>query len=303
MKVPHTSFETDGPIAIMGGVYGNVPALEAGIDQARNRGCDRLVFLGDATGCCGHSDETLRLIYQHFDLVLAGNHEQQAAAGAESCGCNYADPEDERLGCLAHQLAMASLSETNRQWLGTWPELIHLDTPRGRLLLCHGSPDQTNEFLFESELEHARLNAWLDAAGAVGLLCTHTGVPCIRSLSGSRFAITCGGIGKPDHDGDPAVHFVILDPGEAPRKTGFERDNAPWLIELERVTYDHERWADQLEAEGVDPVFSQPLWTGVWTTGSKSLPAIERPVQQRPLHVEPAGPALGRSGCRSAKTE
>ena len=87
----------------MGGAYGNVPALEACIRHARSRGCDPLAFTGDATGCCGHSDETLEVIRQNFSILVAGNHEQQAAAGSEACGCNYASAEDERYGCLAHQ--------------------------------------------------------------------------------------------------------------------------------------------------------------------------------------------------------
>lgn len=90
-------------LAVMGGAYGNVPALEACIRHARSRGCDPLAFTGDATGCCGHSDETLEVIRQNFSILVAGNHEQQAAAGSEACGCNYASAEDERYGCLAHQ--------------------------------------------------------------------------------------------------------------------------------------------------------------------------------------------------------
>ncbi|MCG8421498.1 MAG: metallophosphoesterase family protein [Proteobacteria bacterium] len=253
-----------GPIALMGGSYGNVPALTACIAWARQCGCQHLAFLGDAIGCCGHSDEVLQLLADNFDMLVAGNHEQQAAAGAQTCGCGYADPDDERLGCLAYNYAVASLSESNRNWIATWPDQAFLATPAGRVLLCHGSPDNTNEFLYESRLDDARLNAWLDHADAVAMVCTHTGLPWVRQLDGGRLAVNCGAVGKPDHDGDLAVHFAVL-------------QLQPTLkARIERVTYDAQSWANQLAEEGVDPVFITPLTSGRWTAGRNSLPPRER---------------------------
>lgn len=48
--------------AAMGGAYGNVPALKACLQDARNQFCEALAFLGDAVGFCGHSDEIVDLI-------------------------------------------------------------------------------------------------------------------------------------------------------------------------------------------------------------------------------------------------
>ena len=253
-------------IAVMGGSYGNLPALQACLDHADAQGCDLRIFLGDAIGCCGHSDETLDLIRESFDVVIAGNHEQQAASGALTCGCGYTSVEDEKWGCEAFQRSIESLSESNRQWLSEWPDLKIQDTEIGRLLLCHGSPDQTNEFLYQSELEDQRLIRWLEQHNAVGLLCTHTGLPWVRMLPGGRFAVNVGVTGKPDHDGDPAVHYAIVS-----SVTG--KSASP---EIQRVTYDHERWIAQLESELIPSIFVQPLRTGRWTTGVDSLPDAER---------------------------
>ena len=214
-------------IAAMGCAYGNLPALRACILDARHSGCDGLVFLGDASGCCGHSDETLAIIRQEFDVLVAGNHEQELANGSDHCGCGYTDPEDERLGCLAHQYALESASEDMRAWVAQWPDRVLLQTPHGNLLLCHGSPDQTNEFLYESEIDDERLAHWLDDNGTRGMMCTHTGLPWIRELSDGRFAINCGAVGKPDHDGDTAVHYAIIDMESGEHS-------------LRRVTYDHD---------------------------------------------------------------
>ncbi len=252
-------------MAVMGGAYGNVPALQACLRDARGEQCDTLAFIGDALGCCGHSDEVLALVREHVDVLVAGNLEQQAPAGAATCGCGYASAEDERWGCMAFERALESLSDESRRWLDTWPREAVVETHAGRLLLCHGSPDATNEFLYASQLEEKRLRDWLAAYEAIGMFCTHTGLPWVRAFDDARFAANCGVVGKPDHDGDPAVHSALVDlTGGSP------------AVEIRRVAYDHEAWADQLAREGVADVFVEPLRTGVWTTGVASLPAAEQ---------------------------
>src|SRR5262249_25618898 len=136
----------------------------------------------------------------------------------------------------------------------------------GAALLCHGSPGYTSEFLYEAELDDLRLEAWLDRYGVRGFVCTHSGLPWVRLLKDGRFAINCGVVGKPDHDGDPAVHYALIDlpaSGEA-------------AIDIRRVSYDHEEWARTMEAAGIAPIFVEPVRTGVWTTGVASLPPSER---------------------------
>lgn len=260
-----------GKLAVMGGSYGNVPALSACIQHAKDVGCEGFAFIGDATGCCGHSDETLALIREHFPFLVAGNYEQKAASREEDCGCNYTNDEDNHYWGIAYVWAMASLSDENRSWLGTWPDLAYLETSVGRILLCHGSPAQTNEFLYESELDDRRLQGWLDQHQAVGFVCGHSGFPWIRPLDGHRFAANCGVCGKPDHDHDAAVHYLTVDLSAA----------AP-MAKIERVEYDHIAWADQLDREGVDDVFTIPVRNGVWTCGLNSMPATERVLRPRP---------------------
>jgi diadenosine tetraphosphatase ApaH/serine/threonine PP2A family protein phosphatase len=258
-------FESGGPIALMGGVYGNVPALRACLADARDMDAQLHAFLGDMTGCCGHSDETAELVKRHFQVVIAGNHEQSAARGADACGCGYASAQDEALGCKAHRFSLGSLSAANKAWFGVLPEKALIRTDLGSLLLCHGSPERINEFLYEDRLVDARLESWLTGHGAVGMACTHTGFPWIRKLGaplGARFAVNCGTAGKSDNDGDPAVHYALLLPAAG-----------TYIPQIRRVEYDHEAWAARLACEGVDPVFIEPLRTGFWTFGAPGFNA------------------------------
>lgn len=247
-------------IAVMGGAYGNVPALKACLEDAKKEQCDGLFFLGDAIGFAGHSDEILEIIFREFDIFLAGNLETEAAEGGLSCNCGYASAEDEIFGCKAFEWALQSLSEKYRQQLKTLPQKTVIQTSSGKILLCHGSPEVQNEFLYESTTRKTRLQEWIDQYNVQGIICTHTGLPWIKKINDFYFAMNCGATGKPDHDGDTAVHYGIVEA------------DVFFKLSIRRVTYDFISFAKQLKQEGVDKVFITPLQTGSWTCGVKSLP-------------------------------
>jgi diadenosine tetraphosphatase ApaH/serine/threonine PP2A family protein phosphatase len=253
-------------LAVMGGAYGNLAALESCLADAGAMGADLKAFTGDGIGCCGHSNEVVSMIRDGFDLFVAGNHEQQAVARSTSCGCGYSSPDDEKISCEAFEIATAALDDPSRDWFGTWPDEQIVEMEGGRVLLCHGSPGQTSEFLYETELDDLRLEAWLDRFEVQGFVCTHSGLPWVRLLGDDRFAVNCGVVGKPDHDGDPAIHYALID---------LPADDEP-VIEIRRVAYDHEGWARKMEAAGIAPIFVEPVVTGVWNTGVASLPPAER---------------------------
>jgi diadenosine tetraphosphatase ApaH/serine/threonine PP2A family protein phosphatase len=251
-------------LALMGGAYGNLPALTACVEDARAQGCDGFFFLGDAIGFAGHSDEVVEYVFAQFDIFLAGNLESQAAGGYTSCACGYGAEEDEITGCRSFEWSLRSLGERNREKLDQLAEQALVATPAGTILLCHGSPEVQNEFLYASTTSDERLLDWLDRYGVQGIACTHTGIPWCRQLSDGRIFVNCGVTGKPDHDGDPAVHYAIVT-----TEGGF-------AATIRRIPYAHTSFATQLEEEGVEDIFVSPLRTGIWTCGVKSLPVAEQ---------------------------
>ena len=87
------------------------------------------------------------------------------------------------------------------------------------------------------------------------------------AISGTAVSLSdTGVVGKPDHDADPAVHYASID---------LPKDSDP-VIEIRRVPYDHEQWAQEMEAAGIAPIFvERPIRTGVWTSGVASFPFSE----------------------------
>ena len=260
-----TIYMTLTRFAVMSGAYGNLPALEACITDSEEQQCRVRFFLGNAIGAFGNSDAVLDIIRNNFEITLAGNLEQEAALGSDGGEFGFTDPEDVEYSRRGFRYALESLGDVNRTWLGSWPEKVVLVLPRGRVLFVHGSPERSNEFLFESELDEERLLRWMDEERVFGLICDHTGLPWVRALPGGRFAANVGAVGLPANDGDPAAHYAIVDLLDLDRP-----------VEIRRVEYPHDHWADRVEADGVDPAFTEPLRTGFWRIGVASLPEAER---------------------------
>lgn len=249
-------------LAVLGCAYGNVPALAACLDDAIAAGAGIAVFAGDALGFCGHAAEIVALVRTRCAVVVAGNHDQEGAAGSTLCGCGHADATDEALSCAASARQGEGLDDEDRSWLAALPPSALVTTPAGAVLICHGSPERTNEFLYGARFDAVRVGRWLDASGAVGLVCSHTGLPWRRVLPDRRWAVNCGSAGKPDHDGDAAVHYALIDVASA-------------TIAIRRVVYDHRAWVARLIGEGFDERFLAPLLTGRWAWGSRGIPAGE----------------------------
>src|ERR1043166_8275201 len=101
-------------LAVMGGTYGNLAALESCLADAAGMDAGLKAFIGDAIGCCGHSDQVVAMIRAGFDLFVAGNHEQQAAAGSNSCGGGYSSSDDEEISCDSFDIPPRALAEFAR---------------------------------------------------------------------------------------------------------------------------------------------------------------------------------------------
>ncbi len=265
-------------LAVMAGAWGNIPALDACLRDAAAENCDAFAFLGDAVGIFGHSSEILETIRKQFPIRVAGDYEKQLVAGAGYLGNPTTSSDAHSVACLAYSRAVRELDDADRPWLASWPDAVLLDSAAGRLLLSHGTPDKTDEPLFESVLDAGRLIHWLDEYAAQALICAHTGIPWTRNLSSGRAAANCGAVGLPDHDADPAVHYLVVTADES----------RPLQFQMARVEYDCEPLVGEWLAQGLDPRVVEPHRTGIWTHGLEDLPPRER---HRP--EDRHGPSLG----------
>ena len=252
-------------VAVFGGVYSNVAALAATLDDARARGVEAVFCLGDVGGFGPHPDRAVALLRERGVVTVQGNYDAAVADGAPDCRCGYTDPRDNHFARLSYAYTVAHTSTEHRRWLGTLPPRLRLRLGTLTAVLCHGSPRAVSEFLWESTTPDGMLGTMLDEARADVLLCTHSGIKWQRALGDGRHAVNVGVIGRPENDGRTNVWYAVL--------TAAGGDLG---VEFVAVDYDHEALAREMEAERLPAEFVETVRTGWWTTCLEVLPSKER---------------------------
>ena len=260
-------------IGFFGGIYNNYLALEAAITDATARGAERLYCLGDLGAFGPHPDRVFPLLDEHNISCVQGNYDNSIGNDLQDCQCGYTDPRDNEFAQISYEYTYENTSQANRDWMRQLPPEIRFEVYGTRVLLCHGSPRKTNEFLWESATSTHFLNRLADEAEADLILGTHTGIHWQRELSGGRRFVNVGVLGRPENDGATNVWYTLIDfdwSGQGGTEQG------EYSVEFVPLAYDHERLAREMRDENLPDEFVETVLTGWWTTCLEVLPGKER---------------------------
>lgn len=259
-------------VALFGGIYSNWLALDAAIKDARRRGTQQMYCLGDLGAFGPHPDRVWPLLQAANVSCVQGNYDHSIGHRLRDCQCGYTDPRDNHFAQLSYDYTDANTSEPFRAWMRELPREIRFNLDGYRVLLCHGSPRRTNEFLWESTTSTAFLGRLATESDADIICSTHTGLHWERELSQGRWFINVGVLGRPENDGTTRVWYAILECSRHPPCAKCP----PLTVEFIPVEYDSERLAAEMRAERLPEEFVETILTGWWTTCLEVLPAKER---------------------------
>ncbi len=250
-------------LAACGGVYSNPYALRAFIADARARGAERLLCLGDLGGFGAEPDEVWPLLREGGVECIAGNYELAVSAGGPECGCGYRDPDDNRFAQIIYDHTLAHTGRDFARWMGTLATERRERVGGWEVHLVHGSTLGVSDFWWEllPEEEHRRR---VEASGADVILCTHSGLPWQRRV-GATLVVNVGVLGRPANDGRQGVWYCVLD-----------LDDAGVSAEHVALDYEWRAQAASMRRAGLPEVFVEAIETGWWTTCLECLPPLER---------------------------
>lgn len=253
-------------IALLSDIHGNLPALEVVLRDIDQRSFDAIYCLGDLGGYGAQPNEVQQAIMARGYPTVAGNYDQNVGFDGPDCGCHYVKALDIAMSDLSFGWTKEHTTEENKAWLRTLPMEIRLEIDGLRVLLCHGSPRDNTEYLFENRsdgyLRQFTAGGKADAHADV-IVFGHTHVPYHRVVDGVHFVNT-GSVGRPK-DGDPRAGYCILT---------VEADRAS--SEQVRLPYDIELACSRLIDAGLPEYFAEYLRTGgevsdAWLVEHESL--------------------------------
>jgi len=252
-------------IALFGGVYANLDALDAVLADIAARGIPRAWCLGDVGGFGPDPEECVARLRDAEVPTVQGNYDHSIGHRLADCACGYTDADDQRFAQWSYDFTDAQVSEASREWLRSLPVERRFTFAGRRVLLCHGSPRRQNEFLWDSACSDAFLDRLCDQAEADILACSHTGLHWHRQLPSGRHVVNSGAIGRPAHDGRPGAWYAEL----RAARDAFD-------VAFHHVPYDHLALVRRMQAAELPREFAETVRTGWWTTCFGNMPVRER---------------------------
>jgi putative phosphoesterase len=213
-------------IAALYDIHGNLPALEAVLEDVRRASVDEIIVGGDVLPG-PMPTETLDLLLSIDAPIrfLMGNGDRATLgqrAGVESSAIPPAFRE-------AISWVAGQLSDAHARAVGAWPatQSAAIDA-LGSVLFCHATPRNDTE-IFTRLTPEDRLEPVFANVAADVVICGHTHMQFDRTVGGRR-VINAGSVGMPF--GEPGAYWLLL--GRS--------------IELRRTAYDLERAAERIRA-------------------------------------------------------
>jgi putative phosphoesterase len=213
-------------VGLISDIHGNLPALEAVMEDIQAKSFDAVYCLGDLVGYGGFPNEVAEAIKAAGIPTIMGNYDDGVGFDRDECGCAYRDPDDEARGHRSLMWTRAHATASTKDFLRELVPQIRVEIDGKRVLLVHGSPRKMNEYLFEDRAlsSFQRLAA---SSEADIIVFGHTHQPYTKLVDGVLF-VNAGSVGKPK-DGDWRACYAILDL------------TAPTPVEFVRLWYDIDR--------------------------------------------------------------
>jgi putative phosphoesterase len=197
-------------VAALYDVHGNLPALEAVLEEVEREGVDAVVVGGDVAAGYFPSP-SLGALQALGDRAIwvRGNCEDELVKGTDG----------PLTGWPSRQLAADQLA-----FLGLLPLTASLEVDGlGPVLFCHTTPE-SNEPIVTRATPDAALRGHLAGVGEKVVVAGHTHSQFVREVDGIRY-VNAGSVGMP-YEAQPGAYWALLGPEVEHRRTPYDLDDA-----------------------------------------------------------------------------
>ena len=262
-------------LAVLSDIHGNLPALQAVLEDCGRESVDAVVNLGDILSGPLLPAETADFLMERDFVTIAGNHERQVLQLKDRG--TLADP------LTSDGYTVAQLQERHFAWLRGLPP-THWLAPD--VLLVHGTPASDVVYWLETVTPEfgrdgspglraatageiaSRMADGPDCGRATLVLCGHSHIPRVVS-SGGTLVVNPGSVGLQAYEGDHGGRHRAENGSPHARYALVERRGGTWTPRLCSVAYDAAPMERLARERG------RPEWAHALATGR--MPASPRP--------------------------
>ncbi|MCP4571790.1 MAG: metallophosphoesterase family protein [bacterium] len=233
-------------IAALSDIHSNVFALDAVIGDAKRRGAEMMLNLGDVFYGPIAPRATYDLLAEHEFVTISGNQDRQLhEATAEEIESNP-----------TLQFVLNDLGADPVAWLESLPFDYRLND---EIYLCHGSPTDDLEYLLENvESGHARLRSDREIVQLLGgqqsnlIICGHTHTPRTVLLDSGQLIVNPGSVGLPAYTDDEPVAHAMENFSPHAAYAMIEKCADGWTVQNILVPYDYRKAAAEAKKQNRD---------------------------------------------------
>jgi putative phosphoesterase len=217
-------------IAALYDIHGNLPALDAVLEDVRRADVDRIVIGGDVVPGPLPRQSLARL--DDLDVpvqYIHGNGESAVLAELAGKDLTVPAPVREIIRWTVRELEPEQQSSMSR-----WPSTLRLAIPGlGDVLFCHATPRSDTE-IFTRLTPEERVAPAFAGVDVPLVICGHTHMQFDRTVGQTR-VVNAGSVGMPF--GEPGAYWLLLGPDVQLRHTTY--DLAAAADHVQGTSYPH----------------------------------------------------------------
>ena len=207
-------------IAALFDIHGNVPALDAVLEDVRRAGAERVVVGGDVLP--GPMPQEVFSRLRHLEIPVDYIYGNGEIAVLEQIAGRVPERVPERYRPIIAWTA-GQMDAEDRHLIAGWPKTCALKIDGlGEVLFCHATPQNEND-IFTKLTPEDRLLPLFEGLTASVVVCGHTHMQFDRTVGPVR-VVNAGSVGMPF--GAPGADWLLLGPGAELRHTEYDLNDA-----------------------------------------------------------------------------
>jgi predicted phosphodiesterase len=218
-------------IAALYDIHGNLPALDAVLQDIRQANVNQIVVGGDVVpgpmsretlGRLLELDVPTHFIYGNGELAILAQMAEARTGSVTYWGTTSGARPPETIVDV-YRWTAARLQPEFEPVLARWPKTLQLEIDGlGQVLFCHSTPRSETEVFTRLTSEDRLLPLFARLQVAV-VVCGHTHMQFDRMIGRTR-VVNAGSVGMPF--GEPGAYWLLLGPDIQLRHTSYDRAKA-----------------------------------------------------------------------------